>query len=102
VNQKRSTRPNGEDAPGFESSLERLEAIVQELESGELTLEQSLERYEEGMRLSQRLTQTLEQAERRIERLGEQAESPPAARPEELGARRATPENPAEEGELPF
>jgi exodeoxyribonuclease VII small subunit len=102
VNQKRSAGPNGEDAPGFEASLERLESIVQELESGELTLEQSLERYEEGMRLSQRLTRTLEEAERRIERLGEEGAPPQAKRPEELGARPAARENPAEEGELPL
>ena len=100
MNQKRSTRPNGEDAPGFEASLERLESIVQELESGELTLEQSLERYEEGMKLSQRLTRTLEEAERRIERLGETASEP--APPAELGARPATRETLGEEGELPF
>ena len=102
MNQKRSTRPNGEDGPGFEASLERLESIVQELESGELTLEQSLERYEEGMRLSQRLTRTLEEAERRIERLGEERAAPDATRPEELGPRPAVPENLAEEGELPL
>ena len=102
MNQKRSSRPNGEDAPGFEASLERLESIVQELESGELTLEQSLERYEEGMRLSQRLTRTLEEAERRIERLGEENASREAARPEEPGARPTVGENLAEEGELPL
>ena len=61
-----------EDEPSFENALERLETIVEELEGGSLTLEQSLARYEEGMRLSRRLTQTLDQAEKRIERLVEE------------------------------
>jgi len=60
---------NGE--PSFEQALERLEGIVQELESGQLSLEESIARYEEGMKLSRRLTQTLEEAEKRIERLVE-------------------------------
>lgn len=55
----------------FEDALERLERIVEDLEGGSLTLEQSIARYEEGVQLSKRLTQTLDQAEKRIERLVE-------------------------------
>ena len=65
------TRPSGEETPSFEQALERLEAIVEELEGGSLTLEESIARYEEGMKLSRRLTQTLDEAEKRIERLVE-------------------------------
>ena len=61
-----------EDEPSFEEALERLETIVEELEAGSLSLDQSLARYEEGMRLSRRLTRTLDQAEKRIERLVEE------------------------------
>ncbi len=57
------------DAPSFEQALERLETIVEELERGELTLDVSIERYEEGVKLSRQLGQTLDEAERRIERL---------------------------------
>ena len=51
----------------FEESLKRLEKIVEELEGGALTLEVSLKRYEEGVRLAQQLSKRLEQAQRRVE-----------------------------------
>ncbi len=53
----------------FESSLEELERIVRELEQGELTLENSLELFEQGVRLSRECQERLNQAERRIEML---------------------------------
>src|SRR5258708_39808471 len=53
----------------FEAALERLEQVVEDLEGGSLTLEESLARYEEGVGLSRRLTQTLDDAEQRIEKL---------------------------------
>ena len=51
----------------FEESLKRLEKVVEELEGGSLTLEVSLKRYEEGVRLAQQLSKRLEQAQRRVE-----------------------------------
>jgi exodeoxyribonuclease VII small subunit len=51
----------------FESSLEELERIVRQLEQGELTLEKSLELFEQGVRLSRDCQERLSQAERRIE-----------------------------------
>lgn len=87
---------NGE--PGFEQALERLEGIVHELESGTLSLEESIARYEEGMKLSRRLTQTLAEAEKRIERLveaGGRVGTEPM--PSEPGAAPADAE-----GKLPF
>jgi len=77
-----AARPAGtaEDEPSFEEALGRLETIVEELEGGSLSLEQSLARYEEGMRLSRRLTQTLDQAEKRIERLVEEEGEVPTTR----------------------
>jgi len=78
VNRKQPpARAEGEESQGFEASLERLEVIVQELEGGGLTLEESLARYEEGVRLSQRLTQRLDAAEKQIERLNEQSAAEP-------------------------
>jgi exodeoxyribonuclease VII small subunit len=59
------------EAPGktFEASLEALEQIVRELERGDLSLEKSLELFEQGIRLSRECQERLSQAERRIELL---------------------------------
>lgn len=75
-----------ESAPSFEQAIERLQTIVEELEGGSLSLEDSIARYEEGMKLSRRLTTTLDEAEKRIERLvdGDAAGGPPATRPMDL------------------
>jgi exodeoxyribonuclease VII small subunit len=55
--------------PSFEAALQKLETIVQRLEKGELTLEESLGLYEEGLRLSRLCHSKLEEAEGRIEQL---------------------------------
>ena len=54
-------------APDFESALERLEHIVKTLEAGDLALDNALELFEEGIRLSRFCHGKLEQAERRVE-----------------------------------
>lgn len=54
-------------SPNFEASLEELERIVKELEKGELPLEQSLQLFENGMRLSADCKRQLEEAESRVE-----------------------------------
>ena len=51
----------------FEESLAELEDIVSKLESGDLQLEQSLELFEQGVRLSRECQERLNEAERRIE-----------------------------------
>lgn len=51
----------------FESSLSQLEKIVRELEQGDLSLEESLKLFEDGVRLSRECQERLNQAERRIE-----------------------------------
>ena len=64
--------PRPSDAPAtptFEAALQKLETIVQRLEKGELTLEESLGLYEEGIRLSRLCHAKLEEAEGRIEQL---------------------------------
>lgn len=53
----------------FEKALERLDELVAELESGELTLEESLARYEEGRKLVGQCYKLLEHAEKRIEQV---------------------------------
>lgn len=51
----------------FEDQLKRLEDIVGRMESGDLTLDESLKLYEEGVKLSQSCTKRLEEAQKRIE-----------------------------------
>jgi len=86
------------DAPlDFEQSMKRLETIVEELESGELTLEDSIARYEEGIKLSRRLQQVLDESEKRIERLVEKEGATPTTEAMELAPGRELPE-----GELPL
>jgi exodeoxyribonuclease VII small subunit len=51
----------------FEESMDALEAIVALLDAGDLTLEQSLDCYEMGARLSSRCQRLLEEAELRVE-----------------------------------
>ena len=53
----------------FEQVLEGLEAVVQRLESGELSLDESLAAFEEGVKLSRIGTARLDSAERRVEEL---------------------------------
>ncbi len=52
---------------GFDRVLQRLRGVVETLETGSLTLEQSLAAFEEGVRLSRRGAAILDQAERRVE-----------------------------------
>lgn len=51
----------------FEAQLASLERIVRELERGDLPLEQSLDLFEQGVRLSRECQERLNEAERRIE-----------------------------------
>lgn len=51
----------------FEESLTRLEGVVAKLESGELTLEESVALYEEGVKLSATCKAELERAEGRVQ-----------------------------------
>ena len=53
--------------PSFEMALERLETSVARLEEGEMPLEEALELFEAGVKLSRQCQSTLEQAERRVE-----------------------------------
>lgn len=53
----------------FEQSLEELETLVDKLERGQLTLDESLDTFETGMKLARVCTQKLTKAERKIEKL---------------------------------
>ena len=65
----------------FEQAMKDLEEIVRELEAGELALEESLKKFEEGMKLSKLCSLKLEEAEQRVsillkERDGQLSEAP--------------------------
>lgn len=51
----------------FEDALARLETIVSELEKGDLSLDQSLKIFEEGIKLSKTCLKMLDDAERKVE-----------------------------------
>jgi exodeoxyribonuclease VII small subunit len=53
----------------FEASLEELEKVVKEMESGDLLLDRSLELFSRGMQLSESCRKQLEDAETRVEML---------------------------------
>ncbi len=53
----------------FEEAFEKLQAAIQELEDGGLTLEASIEQFELGMRLANLCTSMLDRAELRVSRL---------------------------------
>ena len=59
----------------FEKALEQLEAIVRELEAGELPLEDAIEKFETGMQLSQYCSRKLDETEKRITLLLRDAEN---------------------------
>ncbi len=51
----------------FEKAVEKLEKIVEFLESGDVPLDEALKKYEEGVKLSRLCSQKLAQAEKKIE-----------------------------------
>ena len=68
----------------FEAALARLEQVVADLEGGQLALEQSIARFEEGMKLSQFCAQQLNAIEARIEILVRKADGRLDWKPTEL------------------
>lgn len=57
------------EQPDFEASLQQLEKLVEQLESGELSLAESLKHFEEGVALSKRCHAMLDQARQSVELL---------------------------------
>ena len=56
-------------AEPYDKLVGRLEKVVEELEGGTLTLEQSVEKFAEGIRLAREAARKLDEAERRVETL---------------------------------
>jgi exodeoxyribonuclease VII small subunit len=60
-------RQAGEES--YDAIVARLEKVVGELEAGQLTLEQSIEKFAEGVRLARDASRKLDEAEARVEML---------------------------------
>jgi exodeoxyribonuclease VII small subunit len=71
---KKEIAPSAAEAPAsFEAALKELEALVAGLESGSLTLEQSLAAHKRGLELARYCQSTLAQAQQQVKVLEEEA-----------------------------
>jgi exodeoxyribonuclease VII small subunit len=80
-----------ESQPSFEGAVERLEQIVELMESDKMPLEDLLVRYEEGTKLVKFCQQQLEAAEKRIEIITRNAKGEPKLEPFEPEKAPVTP-----------
>lgn len=55
-----------EDNKSFEEMMQNLETIAKDLESGDLSLDDSVKKFEEGMKISKECSKILEDAEKKI------------------------------------
>ena len=74
----------------FEDAMKRLEQIVEQMESGELALEELIVRYEEGMKLVKVCQERLAAAEERIEIITRNSAGKPIVKQFEAAAASAT------------
>lgn len=68
-------RPEPQDSaatPDFEQALKELEAIVERMEQGDITLEESLRQFERGIALARTCQEALKAAEQRVQILTEE------------------------------
>ncbi len=94
-------------SPSFEKALEDLENIVEKLEKGELSLNESLALFERGVKLARYLRDELEKAEKKVEILlknekGEIKEKPYDLSQEEEASAKKEPSDSEKDEDLPF
>ena len=77
----KTAKPGTDPEPSFDDRLARLEAIVAELEKGEIALEPAIERYQEGVELLKSCRGLLESFRKRVEVLSADAEGAVAPYP---------------------
>ncbi len=63
----RARAAGGVEPEAYDALVARLEKVVGELEGGQLSLEQSIEKFAEGVKLAREASRKLDEAERRIE-----------------------------------
>lgn len=81
MNQPLPKKPEPVEKPDFERSLARLEEVVRKLESPQLSLDEAMKLFEEGVGLSGECQKQLEEAEGRVEILLKKADGKLAAEP---------------------
>jgi len=62
-------------APDFEAALAELEKLVEKMESGEQSLEESLKSFQRGIELTRTCQKSLKEAEQRVEKLIQQGDA---------------------------
>jgi len=62
-------------APDFEAALAELEKLVEKMESGEQSLEESLKSFQRGIELTRTCQKSLKEAEQRVEKLVQQGDA---------------------------
>ena len=69
--------------PNLEKTLETLETLVEKMESGDLSLEESLQAFEQGVRLTREAQQALQAAEQKVRILLKDEAEPEACQPDD-------------------
>jgi exodeoxyribonuclease VII small subunit len=82
---RNGAQSNSEKAGDFEANFRKLQEVVRLLSEGNLTLQESLAAFEEGMSLADRCAAMLEQAELRVKEVSERARKAGSAAASELG-----------------
>lgn len=72
-----------ENTPDFEASLQKLEELVNAMEEGDLSLEESLQAFETGIQLTRECQTALQKAEQKVQILMESDAEPQALEPVE-------------------
>ncbi len=81
MNPTAGKKPETPQKPDFERSLARLEEVVRKLENANLSLDEAMKLFEEGVELSRECQKQLEQAEGRVEILLKKADGKLVAEP---------------------
>ena len=68
-------------AEKFEDAMKKLESIVEKMEKGDMSLNESLKMFEEGVKLTRFCSQELHKAEKKVELLSRDAEGKLSAAP---------------------
>jgi exodeoxyribonuclease VII small subunit len=74
MTQDRNLSPQTSDPKRFESSMSELEQIVSRLEKGELSLDDAMQAFEKGVKLTRQCQQILDDAELKIQQLNSKNE----------------------------
>jgi exodeoxyribonuclease VII small subunit len=78
---ERASTTGAEGELRFEDALDRLETLVEEMESGDLALEETIARFEEGQKLLRTCGQLLDRAEQRVKTILKRADGALATEP---------------------